>query len=162
MKKVYVYFHTHWDREWYKTRVEFNFRLVKVVDDILDKLSSNELPCFYFDGQTSALIDYLKFRPEKETQIRQFIKDKKLFIGPFFDLADEFLVGGESLLRNLQIGRNEALLFNADENDFIGYLPDAFGHTKIMPMLFNKANIKIKSIIVVIQFNVALSTFPNI
>ena len=74
-KQVFVYFHTHWDREWYKTRVEFNFRLVKVIDDILKKLKTGDLPCFYFDGQVSALDDYLKFRPENKNLIKIFIKE---------------------------------------------------------------------------------------
>ena len=80
MKKVYAYIHTHWDREWYREFEEFRLRLVEVIDDVLKKLSNNEIPAFYFDGQTSALDDYLEIRPENEELIKNFIKEKRLFI----------------------------------------------------------------------------------
>ena len=48
-KKVYAYVHTHWDREWYREFEEFRVRLLDVVDDVLNKLQTNELETFYFD-----------------------------------------------------------------------------------------------------------------
>ena len=138
-KKVLVYFHTHWDREWYKTRVEFNFRLVKVFDDVHKKLLSGELPCFYFDGQVSALKDYLKFRPENEKIIKKMIKEKKLFIGPFYCSTDSFLVSIQSLLANLDLGIKYSKEFG--EEKFIGYCADTFGHSMSLPAVFNYYNI---------------------
>ena len=138
MKKVLVYFHTHWDREWYKTRVEFTFRIVKVFDDVLKKIKSGELPYFYFDGHVSALQDYLKFRPENERLIKFFIKEKKLFIGPFFCSTDSFLVSGQSFLANIDLGLKYSKHFGC--NDFIGYCADTFGHSKDLPTIFNYYN----------------------
>ena len=83
-KKVYAYLHTHWDREWYREFEEFKVRLVEVFDDVLDKLEKNEIPSFYFDGQTAALQDYIEIRPEKQDFIKKLIKDKRLFIGPYY------------------------------------------------------------------------------
>ena len=134
-KKVLIYFHTHWDREWYKTRVEFNFRLVKVFDDVIKKLKNGDLPCFYFDGQVSALEDYLKFRPEKESLIKRFIKEGKLFIGPFYCSTDSFLVSGQSLIANLDLGVEYSKNLGCEE--FIGYCADTFGHSKSLPAIFN-------------------------
>ena len=138
-KRVVVYFHTHWDREWYKTRVEFNFRLVKVFDDVLKKLQNKTLPCFYFDGQASALVDYLKFRPEKENLIKKFIKDKRLFIGPFYCSADSFLVSIQSMMANLDMGIDISEKYGC--NEFIGYCADTFGHAKSLPYIFNYYNL---------------------
>lgn len=136
--RVFTYFHTHWDREWYKTRIEFNFRLVKVVDDIIKKLESNELPCFYFDGQVSALKDYLKFRPENENKIRNLIKEEKLFIGPFYCSTDSFLVSLQSFLANIELGLEYSKDFGCQK--FIGYCADTFGHSKSLPQIFNYYN----------------------
>ena len=59
-KTVYAYLHTHWDREWYRDKEDFNIRLQNVFDIVLDELSSDRAPFFYFDGQVCALLDYLK------------------------------------------------------------------------------------------------------
>ena len=75
-KHVIAYLHTHWDREWYREFEIFRMRLLRVFDNILEMLSKNKIPSFYFDGQVSALLDYLELRPEKESLIRQFIKEK--------------------------------------------------------------------------------------
>ena len=66
MKKVYAYIHTHWDREWYREFETFRIRLCNVFNDIITKLQNNELQSFYFDGQTSALEDFLEIYPNKK------------------------------------------------------------------------------------------------
>ncbi len=141
VKEVFAYLETHWDREWYKTFEEYRFRLCDVVNDIFKKLENGQINSFYFDGQTIAIDDYLEIFPEKREYVKKLVREKKLYVGPFYDLADEFLVSGESLIRNLLIGRKEALSYGMDENDFIGYLPDAFGHSSWLPMIFNKFGI---------------------
>lgn len=139
MKKVIAYVHTHWDREWYREFEEFRLRLIEVFDEVLDMLKTGELPCFYFDGQTAALIDYLEIRPEKLSEIKSFIKQKKLRIGPLYCSADSFLASGESLYRNFEIGINKSK--ELGETDFIGYLADTFGHSKCIPYLLKAHNI---------------------
>lgn len=140
MKKVFVYVHTHWDREWYREFEEFRLRLIEVVDDIINKLESDEIPSFYFDGQTSALEDYLEIYPNKKETIEKLIKQKKLFIGPFYCSADSFLTGTEFLIRNLKIGMEYSQNFGC--NHFIGYLSDTFGHSAYMPEILNTCNIE--------------------
>ena len=89
MKQVIAYLHTHWDREWYREFEVFRLRLLRVFDNVLDMLEKGKIPSFYFDGQVSALLDYLEIRPEKEKLVRKLIKAGKLFIGPFYCLVDE-------------------------------------------------------------------------
>ena len=60
-KRVYAYLHTHWDREWYRDKEDFNIRLLEVFDIVIDELINNRAPYFYFDGQIAALLDYLKY-----------------------------------------------------------------------------------------------------
>lgn len=127
-KQVVAYLHTHWDREWYREYEVFRMRLLRVFDNVLDLLDSNRIPCFYFDGQVSALLDYLEMRPEKEKLVRYLIRAKKLFIGPFYCLIDEFLTDKVCFEKNLEIGMKTAIDFGC--TDFIGYLPDTFGHSQ--------------------------------
>lgn len=139
-KRIIAYLQTHWDREWYREKEEFNLRLLEVFDDVLEELKKNNAPCFYFDGQTSAIIDYLKFREEKLPEIKKLIKNKKLYIGPFFVSADAFLANLRCLIKNLEKGIEFSK--NLGCSDFIGYLPDIFGHSRGVFEVFEKFNIK--------------------
>ena len=138
-KKVIAYLHTHWDREWYREFEVFRLRLLRVFDNVLELLEENKIPSFYFDGQVSALLDYLELRPEKEEQIRKFISEKKLFIGPCFTLVDEYLTDKYSFEKNLEIGLKISKEFGCE--DFIGYLADTFGHSLNIPKIFKQYGI---------------------
>ncbi len=130
-KRVIAYLHSHWDREWYREFEIFRLRLLRVFDNILDMLNNGNIPSFYFDGQVCALLDYLKLRPEKEGLVRQLISERKLFIGPFYTLVDEFLTDGICFRKNLEIGLKIARDFGCQ--NFIGYFADTFGHSQNIP-----------------------------
>lgn len=127
-KQVIAYLHTHWDREWYREYEVFRLRLLKVFDNVLSLLDQDKIPSFYFDGQVSALLDYLEMRPECEELIRDLIAQKKLFIGPFYCLVDEFLTDGICFAKNLELGLKIAQDFGCE--DYIGYFADTFGHSQ--------------------------------
>lgn len=133
-KQVIAYLHTHWDREWYREFEVFRLRLLRVFDNVLDMLENNKIPSFYFDGQVSALLDYLEISPEKEGLVRKFIAEKKLYIGPCYTLVDEFLTDKTVFEKNLEIGLKISKDFGC--TDFIGYLADTFGHSQNIPKLF--------------------------
>ena len=138
-KQVIAYLHTHWDREWYREFEVFRLRLLRVFDNVLNLLETNKIPSFYFDGQVSALLDYLEIRPEKEKIVRKFIKEKRLFIGPFYTLVDEFLTDRTAFEKNLQIGLKISKDFGC--TDFIGYLADTFGHSQNVPKILKEFGI---------------------
>lgn len=133
-KQVIAYLHTHWDREWYREFEVFRLRLLRVFDNVLEMLENNKIPSFYFDGQVSALLDYLEIRPEKEELVRTFIAEKKLYIGPCYTLVDEFLTDKTVFEKNLEIGLKISKDFGC--TDFIGYLADTFGHSQNIPKIF--------------------------
>lgn len=126
-KRVIAYLHTHWDREWYREFEVFRLRLLRVFDEVLEALNSGVIPSFYFDGQVVALLDYLKMRPQNEELVRDLIRQKKLFIGPFYCLVDEFLTSKELFCKNIELGLKVAKEFGC--TDFVGYLADTFGHS---------------------------------
>lgn len=138
-KEVIAYLHTHWDREWYREFEIFRHRLIKVFDNVLNLLETNTIPSFYFDGQVSALCDYLEIRPEKAPLVKQFCEEKKLFIGPFYCLIDEFLTSETVFKKNIELGLKIAKGFGC--TDFIGYLADTFGHSKNIPTILKQYNI---------------------
>jgi mannosylglycerate hydrolase len=131
---LHIISHTHWDREWYLTFQQFRFRLVELIDDLLDLLNRDpEFRFFHLDGQTIVLEDYLQIRPQREAELRALIRSGRVLVGPWYVQPDEFLVSGESIVRNLQIGRRIARDFG--ESMPIGYLPDSFGHIGQMPQI---------------------------
>lgn len=137
--RLHVLAHTHWDREWYLPFQQFRFKLVGLLDELLPRLASDEgLPHFQLDGQVAVIDDYLEIRPEQHDTLRDLVSSGRLAIGPWYVLPDEFLVSGETHIRNLQRGIQRA-------NDFggampIGYLPDMFGHIAQLPQILAQFN----------------------
>lgn len=141
MNKVNVVAHTHWDREWYFTSQRSEIYSTFVFDEILDFLNENqEFPSFLLDGQTSIINDYLKFRPEKEDLVKKLVREKRLIIGPWYTQTDTLVISGESILRNLLYGIKDSNKYG--EYQKIGYLPDSFGMSAQLPMIFNQFNLE--------------------
>ncbi|MBD3194426.1 MAG: alpha-mannosidase, partial [Candidatus Lokiarchaeota archaeon] len=133
-EKIYLVPETHWDREWYLTLQEFRARLVLMMDKLLKILKDDpNYTNFTLDGQCIPLEDYLEVRPHKRELLEEFVKKKKLSVGPFYVLPDEFLVSGESLIRNLMIGNKIANNFGRVMK--AGYIPDPFGHIAQLPQI---------------------------
>lgn len=126
--------HSHWDREWYFPFDRFRAMLVDMIEDLLVLLEHNpEFRSYTLDGQLAAVMDYLEIRPDRRQAIRDLVEAKRLFIGPWYILNDEFLSSGESHIRNLALG-----LKLGDELGGamrVGYIPDQFGHIAQMPQI---------------------------
>ena len=127
--------HTHWDREWYLPFEQFRLRLGAVVDGVLDTLERDaSFTSFTLDGQAIVLEDYLEVRPENEARLRSLLAAGRLEAGPSYVLPDEILVGGESLVRNLLLGRRVCRRFGVEPSG-AGYMPDSFGHPTQLPQI---------------------------
>jgi len=145
--------HTHWDREWYAPFQRYRVQLVHLVDDLLDLLEADaSFTRFLLDGQTAVIDDYLAVRPEAESRLRALANAGRLQVGPWMILMDEFMVSGETIIRNLQHGlaRSDELsganVHGADlgtrVSTRVGYLPDMFGHIAQMPQLLRLAGLE--------------------
>jgi alpha-mannosidase len=132
--------HTHWDREWYEPFQVFRMRLVELVDQLLDSMEADDRLAFTLDGQVATVDDYLEVRPEGRARIERLIAEGRLAIGPWQILMDEFLVSGETIVRNLEIGWQAAEALGAAMP--VGYLPDMFGHVAQMPQILRRAGIR--------------------
>ncbi len=136
---VHLVPHTHWDREWYEPFQTFRMRLVELVDQLLERMERDPRMRFTLDGQAATVDDYLEIRPNAEPLIRRLIAEGRLAIGPWQILMDEFLVSGETIVRNLQIGWARAEELGGAMP--VGYLPDMFGHIAQMPQILRRAGI---------------------
>jgi hypothetical protein len=131
---------SHWDREWYEPMQGFRMRLVGVLDGVLELLASQPNFSYTMDGQTIPIGDYLEVRPERLEEIRRFAKEGRLKLGPWFVAPDEWLVSGESLIRNLELGIEQARSYGGGPCR-AGLLCDQFGHIGQMPQIFEQFGI---------------------
>ncbi|MBE6960202.1 MAG: hypothetical protein E7448_05725 [Ruminococcaceae bacterium] len=137
VKKLYYISGTHWDREWYQTFQGFRFRLERALREMITYLENTpEFEVFYFDGQTIVFEDFLEVAPECEDRLKKLFQEGKIRIGPWYTMPDEFLVSGESIVRNLQKGHRICRDYGV-ESWKIGYVCDIFGHIAQLPQIFN-------------------------
>ncbi|MCX7845901.1 MAG: glycosyl hydrolase-related protein [Dictyoglomaceae bacterium] len=140
--KVHIITHTHWDREWYAPFELFRQRLVELMDFLLKNIEKYEkFKHFMLDGQTIILEDYLELYPENKEKLVNLIKTGKIIVGPWYILPDEFLVMGESLIRNYIYGQK--IIKNLGILGMnLGYFPDMFGHNAYTPTILKGLELK--------------------
>ena len=131
---VYWVVSTHWDREWYEPFQGFRYRLVGLLDEVLDTMERDpRFSHFQLDGQSSPIEDYLEVRPENETRVRQLAQAGRLGLGPWYTMPDELILSGEALVRNLQEGLRVARRFGPPSR--AGFVCDVFGHNSQLPQI---------------------------
>lgn len=138
MKKLDIFYFssTHWDREWYQDFQSYRYRLVNLVDKLMKIIDTDpDFKTFHFDGQTVVLEDYCEIRPECKEHLRNLVQQGKILVGPWYVMPDEFLVSGESLIRNLMKGHQVAKEWGVEPWKY-GYICDIFGHIAQMPQIF--------------------------
>lgn len=134
MATLHIISHTHWDREWHSPYSTFRAHLLNLVLYTLDLLERGELSHFLLDGQMVILDDLLPLRPDLLPRIQALNAAGKLSLGPWYVLADQFSVSGESLVRNLLEGRRVAEALGLQLMP-LGYAPDTFGHSGDLPRI---------------------------
>ena len=133
-KELCIVSHTHWDREWYLSHAKHNYRLVKFFDALIEAMEKDEkFRYFHLDGQIVVIEDYLAVRPEMEEKVRKFIAEGRWEIGPFYILQDEYLINGESSVRNALYGMQVCDKYGKPA--MVGYFPDAFGNISQVPQI---------------------------
>ncbi len=141
MHTLHLISHTHWDREWHQTFQQFRLRLVHLIDGLLDLLDADSAYRHYMlDGQTIVLDDYLQIRTGREADLRRYVREGRILIGPWYILPDEFLVSPEALVRNLLEG--DAIARRFGPKMMVGYIPDPFGHIGQMPQILHGFGIR--------------------
>lgn len=145
-EQVHVVPHTHWDREWWDTVEGYAPRLRALVERVVELCETEPSFSFTFDGQVAPIDDYLAqleppVRAQMEARIRRLVVAGRLHIGPWYTLSDQFLVSGETTLRNLEKGIARAKELGGVME--IAYCPDQFGLIEQLPAILNQVSIKV-------------------
>ena len=116
----------------------FRLKLVSTIDALLDQMEQDvSYTHFLLDGQLAVVDDYLEIRPENADRLGALTASGRITVGPWYILMDEFLVSGETIIRNLQAGIRRGSDFGGVMD--VGYLPDMFGHVAQMPQILASA-----------------------
>lgn len=141
-KTFHVISNTHWDREWRYPFQRNRQMLVDMIDKVLEILESEpDYRAFHLDSQSIVIKDYLEVRPHKEELIVKLVKDKRLFIGPWYVLPEQFQVGGENLIRNLLLGHKTSKRYGRVSK--IGYSPFSWGQIGQLPQIYKEFGIEL-------------------
>lgn len=136
-RTLYVVPHCHWDREWYQPHELFRWRLVQMIDELLEHMEQHpEFAYFNLDGQSIVIDDYLELRPENEGRLKAMIASGRIVIGPWWVQPDEFLPSGESHIRSFQRGIRFADRLGGSLR--VGHCADQFGHIAQMPQIMKQ------------------------
>jgi len=134
-KVIHVLSNTHWDREWRFPFQETRLLLIDLLDRLINLMEKKpEYKYFNFDSQTIFLEDYLEFRPENRERLAKLIEEGKLVVGPWYTLPEEFSVSGESLVRNLLMGRNVG--DSLGKTSRVGYTPTSYGQISQIAQIY--------------------------
>ncbi len=142
MKKLHIIPHTHWDREWYMPFEQHRYRLVELMDDLLEVMKNDkEYKYFHMDGQVIPILDYLEVKPSRKDEVLKLIALDKIQIGPWYILQDEYLISSEANVRNMLIGLKLSKSLGA-KPVMTGYFPDSFGNISQAPQILKKFGIE--------------------
>jgi len=140
MSQIHVIAHTHWDQEWYFTRQDSMVLASYNFADVIDTLEHDPAySCYHLDGQMAVVEDFLAINPNYRARLEALVREKRIFVGPWYTQTDTYNVHGESIIRNLKYG-----IFAARALGYamqVGYLPDTFGHNAQMPTILQGCNI---------------------
>ncbi|MBN2641197.1 MAG: hypothetical protein JXR78_06070 [Victivallales bacterium] len=144
--KILYFNSSHWDREWYQPFQHFRMYLIDMAEELLLTLERDpEFKVFCFDGQTVVLEDILEVHPEWRERLNCLISSGRLRVGPWYVQPDEFLVSGEALIKNLELGCLQARQAGGAPWP-IGYLCDTFGHIAQMPQILKGFDIECSAV----------------
>ncbi|MDR1668734.1 MAG: hypothetical protein LBR76_02095 [Oscillospiraceae bacterium] len=132
--RIHIVPHTHWDREWYYSLEKYRYRLIPLMDSLLDSMEKGDIEWFVADGHTLLLRDYLDLRPENRPRLEALVRAGRLLIGPWFTQPNTFMSCGEAQVQNLLAGRRDMESWGGGMTD-INYQPDQFGFHAQLPQM---------------------------
>lgn len=134
---IHLVLNTHWDREWRWSIRETQMRLQEALDSLLDIMESDPRYTYFLaDAQTAMIDDYLDARPENLPRIQKLVTDGRLFVGPWYTLPAQFMVSGESLVRNLLLGHKMAKGYGKVMK--FAYTVFSWGHVSQLPQIYRQ------------------------
>lgn len=131
---LHAIYHLRWAREGSETFEVQRARLLDRVTQLLERMTNNPRLHVLLDGQTVLLEDVAGVRPDLVTLLVIYNAGGRLGIGPWYVRVDEALVSGESLVRNLLMGRASAQQYGMNTLP-AAYSPGLYGHVAQLPQI---------------------------
>lgn len=129
---AHIISHTHWDREWYLNSKYTNEWLIPFFNSLFFMFEKEEDYIFVLDGQMAMVEDYFEELDkhgynvnEYKRKITKYVKQNRLFIGPYYLQPDWQLLSEESLVRNMLLGNKLASELGGSMK--VGWMLDNFG-----------------------------------
>lgn len=139
MKKiVHIIHHTHWDLEWFFTIEDSSTILQHQIYNVIENVDKHNIP-YLFDGQVG-VFEKLSNDSDVINSIKALCSQNKLFVGPWFSQPDLRLSSRESIIRNLEIGKDIAKKYLSSFD--VLYTPDTFGFNLDIAHLYKNLNYK--------------------
>ena len=97
--------------------------------------STPDFKYYLMDGQVICIEDYMDVYPEKKERIRKLVRQKRIFLGPWYTLSYMPVVHGETIIRNLLTG----ILVSNDFGGVMleGFTPCSNGNIAQLPQIYN-------------------------
>lgn len=93
MSQIHVIAHTHWDQEWYFTRQDSMVLASYNFADVINTLEQDPAyACYHLDGQMAVVEDFLAINPDYRTRLEKLVKEKRIFVGPWYTQTDTYNV----------------------------------------------------------------------
>jgi mannosylglycerate hydrolase len=135
IKEIKVVSNTHWDREFRRTFEKTRRRLLTMMDVTLDILEKDlDYVSYTMDGHSIMIDDYLEMRPERRGLIERLVQSRRLILGPYYTLPEEFSIGQEPLVRNFLRGRSTVEKYGGKVGT-VAYTPSSWGQTGQLPQI---------------------------
>lgn len=141
--KIFIIPYTHCDWAWTHTRKWHKERYAAIISSVLDIL--NKYPQFrwYIDNYKMELTPFLEKYPNRISELREAVNNGKIAICGGYANVRPNMVGEETFIRNLIIGRKyfNDLFPNVDLTVHADIVDVALGHPQ-MPQILKKAGYK--------------------
>lgn len=111
-----------------------------LITPALSLMDENPDICYSVEGMLS-LLEYLERHPDRLHEIRQRTREGRLEWGATYNQPYESMYTGESLIRQVYLGRKQLKKMLAGCDSHIAYNPDVPGRALQMPQILAKAGI---------------------
>lgn len=133
---LHIVTHLEWEREGHHTYHQQRAQLLDQLSQLLHDLQaeSQALRHILLSNQTIVLDDVAAVRPDLLPTLAIYNANGRLSIGPWFVQMDEMLSSGESLVRSLLYGQEDAVRHGVQLSS-VAYLPATSEHPAQLPQI---------------------------
>lgn len=134
--QLHILTHLDWEREGESSSDMQRAALLDVLSELLETLQNHasEQPHVVLAGQSIVLDEVAFWRPELLAQLLQQHRRGQIGLGPVYIYLHPLLSGGESLIRNLLLAREDAARYRVHLTP-VAYFPHSCEHSAQLPQI---------------------------